>query len=205
MEQKPIAKTKVTKQTTKQIIEQSKKKRKKSQTQGSEYYLATQVIKPFAIATTKTKLSLNPMVQNQKIEQKSIQNPLKFNFDQTLKQRYATKQQSKQKQPMQAFLKPYIATGSPRPRAIAAPMLAMPVPYAQQAQQRQIAPFMPWGLEAAMYRGKKKKKKSKGKQAWYVPKVDPLGLTSQFKSGDGTAMNFMYWGSGNLQDKVGYF
>jgi hypothetical protein len=64
---------------------------------------------------------------------------------------------------------------------------------------------MPWGLEAAMYRGKKKKKKAKGKQGWYVPKVDPLGLTRQFKSGDGTAMNFMYWGSGNLQNKVGYF
>ena len=51
-----------------------------------------------------------------------------------------------------------------------------------------------------------KKKKSKyGKQGWYVPRIDPLGLTKQFKSGEGTDMTFKYWGTGNLQTKVGYF
>ena len=70
---------------------------------------------------------------------------------------------------------------------------------------RHIMPI-PWGLQKSMYRGKKKKRKAKtGKQGWYVPKVDPLGLTKQFKTGEGTEQKFMYWGTGNIQTKVGYF
>ena len=84
-------------------------------------------------------------------------------------------------------------------------MLAMPFPYAQQSHMRPTMPFIPWGLQEARKGRKNKKRKSKGKQGWYVPRVDPLGLTKQFKSGDGTDMTFKYWGTGNMQTKVGYF
>ena len=85
-------------------------------------------------------------------------------------------------------------------------MLAMPFAQSPAQQQRPIAPFMPWFQQGA-YRGKRKKgKKGKqGKQGWYVPRVDPLNLTSQFKTGDGTDQLFKYWGTGQKQTKVGYF
>ena len=205
LEQKPITKTKT---TTKQVIEQAKKKKQKKQAQGSDYYLSTEVVRTSPIQQSQLAFGLPSM---------------KLEFSQSLKQEFSlgqiirpqskqqVKQQSKlqskvsQKQPSTLLQRPF--RGYPRPQA-ARPMLALPLPYAgvPAQQQRGIVPFIPWGLEQARKGKRGKKKKSKyGKQGWYVPRIDPLGLTKQFKSGEGTDMTFKYWGTGNLQTKVGYF
>ena len=211
LEQKPVTKTKT---TTKQVIEQAKKKKQKKQSQGSEYYLSTDFIRSSPIAAQESKLTFGLP-------------SLKLDFGQSLKQEFAlgqlgqkpiqqtkqiSKQQSKQqiKQPSAAILNPFMAKGNARPTAAVIPMLATPYPYAQQATQSHMRPVMPipWGLQEGRRKGRKnKKRKSKGKQGWYVPFVDPLNLTSQFKTtGDGTTNKlFKYWGTGNLQTKVGYF
>ncbi len=210
LEQNPVVKTK---QQIKQITEQVKKnKKKKSQNSGSDYYyLSSEVIRA------------SP---NQQSQLASSLPSLRLDFGQSLKQEFSlgqiinpqlkqqtkqeTKQLAKQKQNQRPFalVNPFMARGNPtRPTAVI-PMQAMPIPFSIPTQQSQqtAMPFMPWFQQEA-YRGRRKKgKKGKqGKQGWYVPRVDPLGLTKQFKSGDGTAMNFMYWGTGNKQTKVGYF
>jgi hypothetical protein len=90
-------------------------------------------------------------------------------------------------------------------------MLAMPFPYAQQAQQshmRPVMPFVPWGLQQARKGRGKKKRKSKGKMEWIVPSQTPMGL---IKLGSDET-NFAYWNSekGDKKKKksqlgVGYF
>ena len=207
LEQKPIAKTKT---TTKQLIEQAKKKKQKKQSQGSDYYLSTEVIRATPTQQSQLAFGLPSMKLDfgQSLRQEfSLGQIINPQSKQQVKQQSKQQSQVKQRQPSATIQRPIMARGYPRPYAVM-PFLAMPLPFTNtpaQQQQRPM-PFMPWFQQGA-YRGKRKKgKKGKqGKQGWYVPRVDPLGLTKQFKSGDGTDMTFKYWGTGNMQTKVGYF
>ena len=205
MENKPIVKTKT---QQKQILEQAKKnKKKKSQNSGSDYYLSTEIIRATPNQQSALSLSLPSLKLDfgSSLKQEFGLGIVKQQSKQQVKQ--GTKQNSKlkQRQPIATLQRPIMARGNPRPFALS-PMLAMPLPFANTPAQQRPMPFIPWGLEQARKGKRGKKKKSKyGKQGWYVPRIDPLGLTKQFKSGEGTDMTFKYWGTGNLQTKVGYF
>jgi hypothetical protein len=103
-----------------------------------------------------------------------------------------------------------MARGNPRPTAVL-PMFAMPMPFAtptQQAQQRPILPFVPWGLQEARRARGKKKRKSKGQMEWVTPSQTPMGL---IKLGNDET-SYAYWNSekGDKKKKksqlgVGYF
>ena len=195
MENKPIVKTKT---QQKQILEQAKKnKKKKSQNSGSDYYLSTEIIRATPNQQSALSLSLPSLKLDfgSSLKQEFGLGIVKQQSKQQVKQ--GTKQNSKlkQRQPIATLQRPIMARGNPRPFAVA-PMLAMPLPFANTPAQQRPMPFIPWGLEQARKGKKGKKKKSKyGKQGWYVPRIDPLGLTKQFKSGEGTDMTFKYWGT----------
>ena len=207
MENKPIVKTKT---QQKQILEQAKKnKKKKSQNSGSDYYLSTEIIRATPNQQSALSLSLPSLKLDfgSSLKQEFGLGIVKQQNNQQVKQETKQNSQLKQRQPSAMIQRPIMARGNPRPFAVA-PMLAMPMqfPSTPAQQYRAMGAFVPWGLQQARKGKKGKKKKSKyGKQGWYVPRIDPLGLTKQFKSGEGTDMTFKYWGTGNLQTKVGYF
>jgi len=202
---------KISKQTkTKQITKQ--KQQKKKQQQGSEYYLDYAFLR-YPKQTTSPQLSpavrldtkqeLTPILKlgEQLKESTKLEQRFSFGFSkmQSVKQDQSYKQRQNNIYP---FVNPFMF---PAVRPAVSPAATKPA-------TRPVIP-VPWppigyGPNSKRRRPDKDPEKDQG---WFIPRVDPLGITTQFKVFDKskakgiTEKRFQYWGTDTRQEGLGYF
>ena len=196
-----------------------KQKQKKKPLYGSQYYLDLEVI-----AYPQIKSQVNPLIRQTSQNRLDFEirtqffnqqiNPL-LSFGQMFRQgqstatRQAGKQNSKTQQrfsqefyPSQRQVYDYSYPATTRPRT----KTAYPVFSTPRMGYPFFPPFLGMGF-ADDYPDKDNRKR--GAQGWFTPRVDPLGITTQWKrkdSEDGeTDSIFKYWGTDQKQLGLGYF